>query len=127
MNRFIFEVYKGDEMIFSGTAKEVKQKYYISALSPYSDHNVKLLGEYTVVKKVAPYYPNHNDVYYYFSTLTDSVQKDHWKEDDTNCLLRWSAENVFKSKDNASKYGRDNMLKIKRRFIKEKENGVVIS
>ena len=62
MNRFIFEVYKGDEMIFSGTAKEVKQKYYISALSPYSDHNVKLLGEYTVVKKVAPYYPNHNDV-----------------------------------------------------------------
>ena len=116
MERYTYQVYDGDTLVFEGSAKAVREKYYISCLSSYTEKGVKMCGQYNVIKKPLPYKPCNNDTYYYYSTLTERVQKDYWKDSDTNCLLRWNAGNVFKYHDLARKYGHDNMLKIMKRF-----------
>ena len=117
MERYQYLIYNEQhDLVFKGTANEVKEKFIISSISGYSDKGYHLLGQYTVEKVPIEWIPKNGDQYYYYSTLTESVQKDYWKNSDTNCLLRWNANNAYRTYDLAKKHGSKNMQAIIKRY-----------
>lgn len=125
MNRYKYQVLEGNTIVFEGTSKEVKEKYYISSLSSYTDKGNKMLGKYKVIKSPYKFVPtNRNEEYYYYSLLTDRVQKDYWNEEDTNCIMRFECGNVFETRSMAETFGKDIMYEIFNKYKRVKNDKI---
>lgn len=118
-NKYIYQVWKDNEMLFEGSTKEVSEWLVIpdKYVFNYWKGNRKLLNEFTLKRKVRVNYwkPKNNDVYYFVSHK--GIIEDYFDEQDFTRLARYNVGNCFKTKDLAYKHADEVEHKLKSYYL----------
>ena len=109
---------KDNKVVFEGTAKEVKSKYYISCISTYANNKELLMGQYRVEKALERFYPKEKEEYYYYSLTGNIPVRAYWDSRQGNCLAYHKAGNVFRTREQCVRFGKVLLDELQTEFIK---------
>lgn len=124
--KFLYDVLNdNNEIVFTGSSNEVKDKYLVTSLSTYTDKGNRLLGQYRVVKKPMPFYPKENQEYYYYSLRAHCPIRAFWDSREGMCLVNQTAGNIYQTREQCQRYGKLLMEKLQDDYLKEREAYVI--